>query len=141
MQNNSVWRFNSKRLERESGVVTMMGLKELKDNGKLVDSIDWSMTPEEAVRLYLEWGNNWSRGYSMVRSKDDKTNYFVLNTWEHSPLIYFVERDYEGVVELARIEVPEKIQNEAKYDIPSAKGVFAVEGELQLWLKKELDVA
>ena len=119
----------------------MMGLKELKENGKLVDSIDWRMTPEEAVRLYLEWGNNWSRGYEMVRSKDDNTHYFVLNTWENSPLIYFVKRDYEGAVELARIEVPEQIRNETKYDIPSAKGVFAVDGELQSWLKKELDIA
>ncbi|EFK08198.1 conserved hypothetical protein [delta proteobacterium NaphS2] len=122
-------------------MITMMGLKELKENGKLVDSIDWSMTPEEAVRLYLEWGNNWSRGYEMVRSKDDKAHYFVLNTWEASPLIYFIERDYEGAVELAKIEVPEQVKNEAKYDIPSARGVFAVDGELQLWLKKELDVA
>ena len=119
----------------------MMGLEELKKNDELVDSIDWSMTPEEAVRLYLEWGNNWGRGYAMVRSKDDESHYFVLNTWEDSPLIYFIKRDYEGAVELAEIEVPEQIQNENKYDIPTAKGVYAVEGELQIWLKKELDVA
>ncbi len=119
----------------------MMGLKELKQNGALVDSIDWSMTPEEAVRLYLEWGNNWSRGYTMVRSKDDATHYFVLNTWESSPLIYFIKRDYEGAVELAKIEVPERLKNENKYDIPMAKGVWAVDGALQTWLKKELDVA
>ena len=119
----------------------MMGLKELKENGGLVDSIDWSMTPEEAVRLYLEWGNNWSRGYSMVRSKDDETHYFVLNTWEDAPLIYFIKRDYEGAVELAKIEVPEQIKNENRYDIPVAKGVYAVDGELQIWLKNELDVA
>ena len=119
----------------------MMGLKELKKNGGLVDSIDWSMTPEEAVRLYLEWGNNWSRGYTMVRSKDDETHYFVLNTWENSPLVYFIKRDYEGAVELAKIEVPEQIKNENRYDIPTAKGVYAVDGELQIWLKNELDVA
>ncbi len=119
----------------------MIGLEELKQDKALVDSIDWSMTPEEAVRLYLEWGNNWSRGYEMVRSKDDKTHYFVLNTWEKSPSIYFVLRDYEGAVELAKIEVPEELQMETKYGIPRAKGVYAVDGELQLWLKKELDVA
>lgn len=33
-----------------------MGLEELKKDGRLIDSIDWSMTPEEAVRLYLEMG-------------------------------------------------------------------------------------
>ena len=29
----------------------MMGLEELKKNGPLIESVDWSMTPEEAVRL------------------------------------------------------------------------------------------
>jgi hypothetical protein len=119
----------------------MMGLEELKKDDELVDSIDWSMTPEEAVRLYLEWGNNWSGGYSMVRTKDDSIHYFVLNTWYESPMIYFVKRDYEGAVELAEIELPENFKSQQKYDIPVAKGVFAVDGELQLWLKNELDVA
>ncbi len=119
----------------------MMGLKELREDEALVDSIDWSMTPEEAVRLYLEWGNNWSRGYRMVRSKEDESHYFVLNTWEESPSIFFVKRDYEGAVELAKIELPDQLAHEGKYDIPKAKGVYAVDGELQLWLKRELNVA
>ncbi len=88
----------------------MMGLEELKKSRPLIDSIDWEMTPEEAVRLYLEWGNNWSRGYRMVRSKDDETYYFVLNTWEDIPAIFFVRRDYEGAVELARIEMPDELK-------------------------------
>jgi len=118
----------------------MMGLEELKKDSELIDSIDWSMTPEEAVRLYLEWGNNWSRGYSMVRSKDDETHYFVLNTWEQSPLIYFIKRDYEGAVELAKIDFPELLKDGKEYDMPLSNGVYAVDGELRNWLKKELDV-
>lgn len=119
----------------------MMGLEELKKNGELIDSIDWSMTPEEAVRLYLEWGNNWSRGYQMVRSKGDATYYFVLNTWEKFPLIYFIKRDYEGAVELAEIEFPEEMKDGNEYDMPLSNGVYAVDGELRDWLKNELDVA
>jgi len=133
--------FSKDRLLEVKGGSTMMGLEELKKNGELVAAIDWSMTPEEAVRLYLEWGNNWSRGYSMVRSKDDETYYFVLYTWENSPLIYFIKRDYEGAVELAKIKVSEQMKNDNNFDIPIAKGVYAVDGELQTWLKKELDVA
>ena len=117
-----------------------MGLEELKKNGPLIESVDWSMTPEEAVRLYLEWGNNWSRGYSMVRSKDDESLYFVLDTWEMSPVIYFIKRNSEGAEELAKFEVPERVKNESQYDIPILKGVYAVDGELRNWLKKELDV-
>ncbi len=37
----------------------MLTLEELKKDRELVDSVDWEMTPEEAVRLYLEWGNNY----------------------------------------------------------------------------------
>ena len=118
----------------------MMGLEELKKNGLLIESIDWSMTPEEAVRLYLEWGNNWSRGYEMVRSKDDQSHYFVLNTWD-TPVIYFIKRDYEGAEELAKFDLPEFLKNERQYDIPILKGVYAVDGELRNWLKKELDAA
>jgi hypothetical protein len=47
----------------------MMNLEEIKGNADLVNSIDWEMTPEEAVRLYLEWGNNWARGNYVIRSK------------------------------------------------------------------------
>ncbi len=119
----------------------MMGLEELKKNGTLIESVDWSMTPEEAVRLYLEWGNNWSRGYEMVRSKDDQSHYFVLNTWETSPVIYFIKRDYEGAEELAKFDLPEFLRNERQYDIPILKGVYAVDGELRNWLKNELNAA
>ena len=39
----------------------MMNLEDIKKDMRLVNEIDWQMTPEEAVRLYLEWGNNWPR--------------------------------------------------------------------------------
>ncbi len=117
----------------------MMGLEELKKSRPLIDSIDWDMTPEEAVRLYLEWGNNWSRGYRMVRSKDDETYYFVLNTWEDVPVIFFIRRTYEGAVELAKIEVPVDLKNQLKKENGLHKGVYAVEDEVRDWLRDELD--
>jgi hypothetical protein len=118
----------------------MMGLEELKKDPHLVDAIDWDMTPEEAVRLYLEWGNNWSRGYRMVRSKDDETYYFVLNTWEGKPIVYFIRRAAEGAVELARIEVPEELSKEIQKDRGFQKGIYAVQDEVRDWLRQELDV-
>ena len=117
----------------------MMGLEELRKSRSLIDSIDWEMTPEEAVRLYLEWGNNWSRGYRMVRSKDDETYYFVLNTWEDSPAIFFVRRDYEGAVELAKIEMPDDLTNQLQNENGLHKGVYAVEDGVRDWLRDELD--
>ena len=82
----------------------MMNLEEIKHNMDLVNSIDWEMTPEEAVRLYLEWGNNWARGNYVVRSKDDVSHYFVVNTWKDEPVIYFIRRNSDEAVELAEME-------------------------------------
>jgi len=67
----------------------MMGLDEVRKNKEIISVIDWDMTPEEAVTLYLEWGNSWSHGKSLVRSKDDVSYYFVVNTWEVPPKIFF----------------------------------------------------
>ncbi len=50
----------------------MMQLENIRDNEDLLNAIDWDMTPEEAVRLYLEWGNNWAGGNYVIRSMDDE---------------------------------------------------------------------
>jgi len=117
----------------------MMDLRELREKRNLVDAIDWDMSPEEAVRLYLEWGNNWSRGYRMVRSKDDESYYFVLNTWEDVPVVYFIRRASEGAVELARVEVPKRVRERVTQGGRIRKGVYAVEDEVRDWLREELN--
>ena len=43
---------------------------------------DWDMIPEEAVTLYLEWGNSWTHGRSLIKSKDEVSHYFAVNIWE-----------------------------------------------------------
>ena len=116
----------------------MMVLEDLKRERELIDSIDWEMTPEEAVRLYLEWGNNRSRGYNMVRSRNAMVHYFVLNTWEEESLIYLVKRNSEGAEELAKIQIPGKLREQAQRKIHSHKGVYAVQDEVREWLEREL---
>ena len=59
----------------------MMTLEELRDNWKLASVIDWDMTPEDAVTLYLEWGNNPATGKHRIRSKNDVSHEDLL----HSP--------------------------------------------------------
>lgn len=117
----------------------MMELNELKRDRDLVDAIDWEMSPEEAVRLYLEWGNNWSRGYRMVRSREDASYYFVLNTWEEDPIVYLIRRSSEGAAELARLDIPEYLTTKMEKGYSGSKGVYAVDNDLKNWLKRELD--
>lgn len=122
------------------GSDAMMNLDEIKGNMDLVNSIDWEMTPEEAVRLYLEWGNNWARGNYVIRSKDDVSHYFVVNTWKEEPVIYFIRRNSDEAVELAEIRMPSELKKRFLHSQGRHKGVWALEGEVKSWLKKKLDV-
>jgi hypothetical protein len=118
------------------GVEKMLSLKQIKEDRELVNDIDWDMTPEEAVRLYLEWGNNWSGGITSVKSKSDVSYYFVMNTWGNAPIIYLVKRNSDEAVDLAEIKAPDNLVDDF-YKVK--KGVYAVEEKVKHWLKQELD--
>lgn len=115
----------------------MMNLSDLK-KVNVINLIDWEMTPVDAVKLYLEWGNNWASGNYVIKSKDDVTHYFVVNTWEDSPVIYFIRRNSEEAVELAKIDMPDDIKYRYLKENGNLKGVYPIEGEVKNWLKKQL---
>lgn len=115
-----------------------MQLSELKHNSDLMNAIDWEMTPEEAVRLYLEWGNNWARGNYVIRSKDDVSHYFVVYAWEDPPVIYLIRRNSEEAVELAEIRMPENLKNRFLAEVGHNKGLYPLEGPVKDWLKTQL---
>ena len=117
----------------------MLTLEEIKQDLELVNAIDWNMTPEEAVRLYLEWGNNWASGNYVIRSKEDVTVYFVINTWDKIPVVYLIRRNSEQAVELAKINLPAKLKSRFLDSIGHNKGVYAIDSDVKRWLKSELD--
>jgi hypothetical protein len=117
----------------------MMRLADIKQNSALLNAIDWEMTPEEAVRLYLEWGNNWAGGNYVIRSKDDVTHYFIVDTWTENPVVFLVRRNSEEAVELARIDLPNNLRKNYLEVNGNLKGVYAVEGEIKTWLKNQLE--
>lgn len=116
----------------------MLGMDELRKDRELLNNINWEMTPEEAVRLYLEWGNNWTRGNFVVRGKEDVSFYFVVNTWEEKPVVFLVRRNSESAEELAEIELPPPLKEIFLDSIGHNKGVYSIEGEVRDWLKREL---
>ena len=117
----------------------MMSLDDIRSNRDLINSIDWDMTPEEAVRLYLEWGNNWAGGNYVIRSKEDESIYFVVNTWKESPVIYLIRRNSEDAEELAKIDMPNDLKKRFFEANGQYKGVYAIEGDVKKWLKERLD--
>jgi hypothetical protein len=118
----------------------MGSIEQLKQDPDLLNTIDWEMTPEEAVRLYLEWGNNWARGNYVIRSKKDETCYFAISTWKEPPIIYLIRRNSEEAKEIASIEMPPSIRKAFAKENGQLKGVYAVEGVVKAWLRKELSI-
>jgi hypothetical protein len=116
----------------------MMRLSELKENRKCLDAIDWEMTPEEAVRLYLEWGNNWSGGNYVIRSANDVSHYFIVYNWDEEPVVYLVKRNSQGSEEIAEIELPNGLRRRFLASVGHNKGVYALEGEVREWLEHQL---
>lgn len=102
--------------------------------------IDWEMTPEDAVAIYLEWGNNGYRGgyQNAVRSKGDDSNYFVINTWNDKPTVSLVYRNSDGAEELATLLLPEKLAENFLSGVYHHKGVYPVNLEIKQWLESEL---
>lgn len=118
----------------------MMKLEEIKNDKALLNAIDWEMTPEEAIRLYLEWGNNWAGGNYVIRSKNDVTHYFVVNTWEQTPKVYLIRRNSEEAEELAEIDMPKDLSDRYLHSIGYTKGVYSIEGEVKTWIQRQLDI-
>lgn len=116
---------------------TMMALQDIRENRDLVDAIDWDMTPEEAIVLYLEWGNNWSHG-RMITSRDDVSHYFAVTSWEDPPKVLFIRRDTQGADELAQFELPEPVKSRFLASIQRHKGVWGLTDDIRDWLQDEL---
>ena len=117
----------------------MIGLEDIRKDQELINAIDWDMTPEEAVTLYLEWGNNWSHG-KMVRSKNDVSHYFLINSWNNPPNIYLVRRNSAEAVELASIKIPGELRDRFMKTISYNKGVYGLTDEIKAWLQEQLNM-
>ena len=99
--------------------------------------IDWDMTPEDAVTLYLEWGNNsWYADHKPVTGKHDFSTYFVVNTWSGRPELTLLRRNSEDCVELASFDLPEGLAREFMDEIGGNKGVYAPNEAIKEWLRR-----
>jgi len=117
-----------------------MKLHEIKRNCDLINSVDWEMTPEEAIALHLEWGPLRSQKYYNSRDNDNETVYFIINTWNNPPTLTLVRRKGFDSEDLGDFSLPKNIEREFMLEIGRNKGVYAVDGKVRDWLKKELEV-
>ncbi len=115
----------------------MLNIDDIKNDQELINAIDWEMTPEEAVVLYLEWGNNWSHG-KMVKSKRDVAHYFVVDTWEEPPVLCLIRRNSEEAVVLATIPLHASQQRRFLEHVGNNKGIYAPDEKLKTWIQERL---
>ncbi len=112
-------------------------LKNLQEVSDLV--IDWNLGPEDAVTLYLEWGNNnWHATHPPVRSKDDYATYFVVDNWEARPTLRLVRRNSEAAVDLLVLDLPEDLEKQFKEEHEGLKGLYSPTEPIIEWLKEEI---
>jgi len=127
-----IWAEDKDGTEREEG---MSGLKKF----RYVD-IDWDLSPEDAVTLYLEWGNNdWRAPFPPVRSKEDYATYFVVDAWSAPPKVRLLRRNSEKLEELAEVALPQTLAAEFSAEHGALRGVFAPTPSIKAWLKAELE--
>lgn len=102
-------------------------------------SIDWNLAPEDAVTLYLEWGNNnWHAEHPPVRSKDDVATYFVVDNWRETPTVRLVRRNSEEAVDLVSLPLPPDLERAFLAEYGGLKGVFEPTPAIKRWLQQEL---
>jgi hypothetical protein len=119
----------------------MMNLEELSRQRQLVNAIDWTMTPEKAVDMYLEWGAGWTRGHEFVCSANEESFYFVLFDWEKPPQATLIHRTVKEAREMAKVEVPPELFEDAINEDGRRPGgtVHRLNTQLQEWLQARLD--
>ena len=101
--------------------------------------IDWNLGPEDAVTLYLEWGNNnWHAEHPPVRSKDDYATYFVVDNWEKKPTLRLVRRNSEEAIDLLVLDLPKNLEDEFKEEFAGLKGLYEPTESIKKWLKSEI---
>lgn len=102
-------------------------------------TIDWNLSPEQAVTMYLEWGNNdWSAEYPPVRSKDDVSYYFVVDSWSNPPIIRLVKRNSENAEDLFTMPLEGELLMDWHEKNGDWKGIGEPTPKIKNWLKKQL---
>ena len=114
----------------------MMNLEELKADRSLINKIDWSMTPEKAIDMYLEWGAGWTRGHEFVSTPGQESYYFVIFDWEDPPQVTLIRRNMDGATEEGKIIVPKDLFDNAIREDGHRPGVgvHALNEQLRKWV-------
>ncbi len=104
-----------------------------------LNEVNWDMVHEDAVTMYLEWGNN--NFHDLVRrpviSRDEYSIYFVVNTWDEPKVVLMKMNNY-GSTTLCEKKIPADIAKRYLEQNGDLRGIFELNDEVKEWLLKEL---
>lgn len=105
-----------------------------------LNEVNWDMIHEDAVTLYLEWGNNNYRDAmrSPVTKSGEYSIYFAIDTWEE-PKVVLMKMDNYGSTILCSKKIPADLLKELHDEIKGIKGILELTPSIRVWLEKELD--
>jgi len=115
-------------------------MNELNACRQWLNDINWHMIHEDAVTMFLEWGNNnWRDAMRLpVRGADDYSIYFVVDTWE-KPKVVLMKMTKYGSTTLCEKYLPEEMAKHYLDSIGGLKGIHELSPEIKQWLEKELE--
>ena len=105
-----------------------------------INEVNWDMIHEDAVTLYLEWGNNNYRDdmRSPVTRSGEYSVYFAIDTWD-APKAVLMKMDNYGSQVLCSKQVPENLARELREDIKGIKGILELTPPIKEWLQAEVN--
>jgi hypothetical protein len=114
-------------------------MNELNACRQWLNDINWDMIHEDAVTMFLEWGNNnWRDAMRLpVRGSDDFSIYFVVDTWEE-PKVVLMKMTKYGSTTLCEKRLSKDMAKRYLESIGGLKGIHELSPEIKQWLEKEL---
>ncbi|WP_419785671.1 DVU0772 family protein [Pseudodesulfovibrio sp.] len=105
-----------------------------------LNEVNWDMIHEDAVTLYLEWGNNNYRDAmrSPVTRSGEYSIYFAIDTWE-APKVVLMRMNNYGSTVLCSKKIPDDLAKDLEKELGGIKGILALTPAVRDWLEKELD--
>ena len=116
----------------------MLTIDDIKADQEIMSCLELDMTPEQAVSLYLEWGAFSKHGQGFVRSGEDTSCFFTVDTWESPARVLLVRQSMSRREEIDEVAVPQALVDQIVEYWGGRKGTYAISEELQRWIRDQL---
>ena len=104
-----------------------------------LNEVNWDMIHEDAVTMYLEWGNNNFKDSLRppVTSSKEYSIYFVVDTWGEPKVVLNKMNNY-GSTALCEKKLPPDMAAAYMKEIGGLRGIHELSAEVKAWVMKEL---